>query len=82
MQFAMKLIQIRNVPDDVHHRIKIRAAQRGTTMSQLAYEAVVEYAERPTLAELRAILAEREPVDLPPDGAASAVAEARAQRLA
>ncbi len=82
MQNAMKLIQIRNVPDDVHHRIKIRAAQRGTTMSQLAYEAVVEYAERPTLAELRAILDEREPVDLPAGGAAAAIAEARAQRLA
>jgi len=82
MQITMKLIQIRNVPDEVHHLIKIRAAQRGTTMSQLAYEAVVEYAERPTLAELRAILAEREPVDLPPGGAAEAVAQARAQRLA
>jgi len=82
MQIAMKLIQIRNVPDDVHHRLKVRAAQQGTTMSRLAYEAVVEYAERPTLAELRAVLAEREPVDLPPDGAAAAVAEARAQRPA
>ncbi len=81
MQIAMKLIQIRNVPDDVH-RLKVRAAQQGTTMSRLAYEAVVEYAERPTLAELRAVLAEREPVDLPPDGAAAAVAEARAQRPA
>ncbi len=82
MQIAMKLIQIRNVPDDVHRRLKVRAADRGTTMSQLAYDAVVEYAERPTLAELREILAEREPIDRPQGDAAAAVAEARAQRSA
>ncbi|MDQ3631450.1 MAG: hypothetical protein M3417_09355 [Actinomycetota bacterium] len=80
MQITMKLIQIRNVPDEVHQRLKVRAAQRGTTMSQLAYDAVVEYAERPTLAEFHGILAEREPVNLPAGGAASAVSEARAQR--
>lgn len=37
---------------------------------------------RPTLAELREILAEREPIDLPQGDAAAAVAEARAQRSA
>jgi antitoxin FitA len=28
-----KMIQIRNVPDDLHRRLKARAAQRGMTLS-------------------------------------------------
>lgn len=31
----MKLIQIRNVPDDLHRSLKERAAREGTTMSDL-----------------------------------------------
>ncbi len=80
MQITMKLIQIRNVPDEVHQRIKVRAAERGTTMSQLAYDAVVDFAERPTLEEFRARMAEREPIELPAGDSAAAVSEARAER--
>lgn len=75
----MKLIQIRNVPDDVHRDLKVRAAQRGTTLSQLAYDAVVEFASRPTIEDFRSGLAAREPVE-PAGGGATAVREARAER--
>ncbi len=45
---AMKMIQVRNVPDEVHRKLKIRAAERGVTLSRLVYDAVIDYAERPT----------------------------------
>lgn len=75
----MKLIQIRNVPDDVHRRLKVRAAQQGRTLSDLARDAVTEYAERPTMAEVLERVRSRERVELP-GGAAAAVREARGER--
>jgi plasmid stability protein len=47
-----KMIQIRNVPDEVHRRLKIRAAQEGMTLSDLLAREARELAERPTLAEM------------------------------
>jgi plasmid stability protein len=37
-----KMIQIRNVPDEVHRRLKTKAAQRGMTLSDY----LLEMAER------------------------------------
>ena len=48
-----KMVQIRNVPDDVHRRLKIRAAQEGVTLSELLAREARRLAEQPTLAELR-----------------------------
>jgi plasmid stability protein len=31
----MKMIQVRNVPDDLHRSLQERAAREGTTMSDL-----------------------------------------------
>lgn len=75
----MKLIQVRNVPDEVHQRLKIRAAERGVTLSQLVYDAVVDYAERPSMADFRARVDIRDVVELDGGGAA-AVATARGAR--
>jgi plasmid stability protein len=75
----MKLIQIRNVPDEVHRRLKIRAAQRSRTLSDLALEALTEYSERPTMDEVLDRIQSREAVELP-DGAAAALDEARGER--
>jgi plasmid stability protein len=30
----MKTIQIRNVPDELHRKLKVRAAERGTSLSE------------------------------------------------
>ncbi|MEA2301781.1 MAG: hypothetical protein QOD61_1172 [Solirubrobacteraceae bacterium] len=75
----MKFIQVRNVPDDVHRRLKIRAAEHGRTLSDLALGALIEYAERPTMDEVLDRIRSREAVELP-EGAAAALDEVRGDR--
>jgi plasmid stability protein len=47
-----KMIQIRNVPDDIHRALKVRAAKEGMTLSAYLLREVAQLAERPTLEEL------------------------------
>ncbi len=46
------MIQIRNVPDDLHRVLKVRAAQAGMTLSDYLLNEVRQVAARPTLDEL------------------------------
>ncbi|QIN78629.1 hypothetical protein GBA65_08965 [Rubrobacter marinus] len=64
-----KMIQIRNVPDDLHRTLKVRAAKAGMTLSDYLLSEIERVAEKPTLQELMERLAQREPVELdePPD---------------
>lgn len=55
-----KMIQIRNVPDEVHKKLKIRAVEEGMTLSDLLAREARQLAERPTLAQMRARLVRRE----------------------
>jgi antitoxin FitA len=57
-----KMIQIRNVPDDLHRRLKARAALEGYSLSDYLLREARQAAERPTLSELRERLRAREPV--------------------
>lgn len=57
-----KMIQIRNVPDDLHRVLKARAAVAGMSLSDWLSAEIRHIAERPTVAELRERLARREPV--------------------
>jgi plasmid stability protein len=57
-----KMIQLRNVPDDLHRRLKARAAMEGLSLSDYLLREVRRVAERPTLAELRQRLSQRSPV--------------------
>jgi plasmid stability protein len=50
------MIQIRNVPDDLHRRLKSRAALAGMSLSEYLLREIGQIAERPTLEELRARL--------------------------
>jgi hypothetical protein len=54
----MKMIQVRNVPDDLHRALKERAARDGTTMSHLILNALPRIANDPSaeqvLARIRA----------------------------
>jgi antitoxin FitA len=52
-------IEIRNVPDRLHRRLKSRAAPAGMSLSDYLLDEIQEMAERPTLDELRARLAGR-----------------------
>lgn len=45
-------IQIREVPPDVHKKLKARAAEAGLTLSEYLLRELTEVARRPTLAEL------------------------------
>ena len=59
-----KMIQIRNVPDDLHRKLKTRAAELGLTLSDYLLSEVRHAAEKPTLQEMLARLAQKEPVVL------------------
>ena len=64
-----KMIQIRNVPDDLHQTLKERAAKAGMSLSGYLLTEIDKVAEKPTLAEMMERLADDEPVDLnePPE---------------
>jgi plasmid stability protein len=57
-----KMVQIRNVPDALHRRLKARAALEGKSLSDYLLSEIAESAERPTVSELRARLAGRSSV--------------------
>jgi hypothetical protein len=57
-----KMIQLRHVPDDLHRKLKARAAMEGLSLSDYLLQEVRRLAERPTIAELRDRLARRSPV--------------------
>jgi plasmid stability protein len=74
-----KMIQLRNVPDDLHRKLKSRAALAGLSLSDYLLREVQRVAERPTVAELRQRLARRSPVN-PRTTPAKAVRAEREQR--
>jgi plasmid stability protein len=53
------MIQIRNVPDALHRRLKSRAALAGMSLSDYLLSEIRRLAERPTLDELRERLERR-----------------------
>lgn len=59
-----RMIQIRNVPDDVHRKLKIRAAREGLTLSDLLAREARRLAEQPTVEEMRERLLSRPRVKL------------------
>lgn len=52
-------IQVRNVPAELHRRLKARAALAGRSLSDYLLDEIRRAAERPTVAELRARLDSR-----------------------
>lgn len=62
----MGMIQIRNVPDDLHRRLKVRAAEQGMSLSDYLLSEISQVAELPTLKEWVARVRTHEPVAFPP----------------
>jgi antitoxin FitA len=58
-----KMIQLRHVPDELHRKLKARAALAGLSLSDYLLQEVRRIAERPTTAELMDRLAHRTPVN-------------------
>lgn len=50
------MIQIRNVPDALHRKLKSRAALAGMSLSDYLLRQIRQVAEQPTLEEMRARL--------------------------
>jgi antitoxin FitA len=59
-----KMIQVRNVPDDLHRRLKARAAMAGMSLSEYLLRELKRSAARPTAEEMRSRLAGRARVEL------------------
>ena len=63
------MIQIRNVPDELHRTLKVRAAQAGMTLSDYLLSEIERVAEKPTMKEWLERVAKLEPVEVdePPE---------------
>ena len=59
-----KMVQIRHAPDDLHRKLKSRAAAAGMSLSDYLLNEIGKIAEQPTWEEFRARLATRSPVTL------------------
>ena len=73
------MIQIRNVPDSLHRRLKARAALAGMSLSDYLLAEIRQVAERPTREELRARLERLSPV-MPTIDPVQAIREERDRR--
>jgi plasmid stability protein len=74
----MTMIQIRNVPDELHRSLKERAAREGTTLSDLILRELPRLARKPSPDELLDRVRERTPV--PGDSAAALIRAERGER--
>ena len=57
------MIQIRDVPETLHRQLKSRAALAGMSLSGYLLDEIRRIASQPTIAELRARIAQRSSVD-------------------
>jgi plasmid stability protein len=73
------MVQIRNMPDGLHRRLKARAAEAGMSLTEYLLGELRRVAETPTREELLERLRARTPVDLP-ESAADAVRAERGGR--
>jgi hypothetical protein len=73
-------IQIKNVPADLHDRIRARARAGRQTVRDYLLTLAERDLSRPTLDEWLDELKSDPPIDLPPGAAAAAVREAREER--
>jgi antitoxin FitA len=73
----MALIQIRDVPEDVHRRLKVRAASEGTSLSAYLLRIVTRAARSPTPEEIDARIRAREPAGVSTEDILAARASGR-----
>ena len=57
-----RMIQVRNVPDNLHRTLKAQAAMAGMSLSDFLLAEIRRVAERPSIAELRERLRNRSAV--------------------
>lgn len=69
------MIQIRNVPDDLHRELKARAAQSGMTLSDFLLQELGALSTRPTMKEWLGRSAGWDPVEVSESPADALAAE-------
>lgn len=74
-----KMIQLRNVPDSLHRKLKARAATAGMSLSEYLLREIREIADRPTLEEFQQELEHWKPMKLPVSAAEIIRAEREAR---
>ena len=72
-----KMIQIRNVPDDVHRALVERAEREGMSLSGFLLREVTKVSERPSLAEIIARAEQRKPLKPVTESSAEILRELR-----
>lgn len=75
-----KMIQLRNVPDDLHRRLKQRAARENMSLSDYLIREVRAVAERPTVEDIIARIEKRPAVRISESSADAVRAEREARR--
>jgi plasmid stability protein len=73
------MVQIRNVPSDLHRELKARAALEGMSLSDYLLRELRHALDRPTLDEIRKRLASRQPVRPRPAPAAAVRSERKSR---
>ena len=58
------MIQIRNVPDELHRTLKARAAREGMTLSDYLLSEIEQVAKKPTMKEWLERVEKLEPVEV------------------
>jgi plasmid stability protein len=58
------MIQLRHVPDDLHRKLKSRAALEGLSLSDYIIREIRQLEEKPTMSEMMVRLARLKPVHL------------------
>lgn len=71
----MKILQIRNVPDDMHRTLKVRAAMAGMSLSEMVLAELRQAVEHPTRNEVLARIAAQPPATVDPTPAEAVRAE-------
>jgi len=69
------MLQVRNVPDELHRALKERAAREGTTMSELVLRELPRLAHKPSPEQVMSRIRDRSRVEGPP--AADLIASGR-----
>jgi antitoxin FitA len=62
----MRMIQIRNVPEDLHRSLKARAAREGRTLSDLILSDLPRLADKPSPEQVMSRIRSRSSVGGPP----------------
>jgi plasmid stability protein len=74
-----KMIQVRNVPDDVHTRLKVRAAEEGISLSDYIKRDLEDLARQATLEDVFASARAAGPSGITAEQIVSVIREARGE---